>query len=111
MAQRCSAHNILKEEANELETDRKDRSECPKSDSLSRFRTLATDSPDNERDGSVEVADDSERALWVRLKGRIIVVNVAPKEGLKRIGFDPEAPSDETHELVFSDGKEPSAST
>ena len=34
-------------------TDRKDRSECPKSDSLSRFRTLATDSPDSERDGSV----------------------------------------------------------
>ena len=32
---------------------RKDRSECPKSDSLSRFRTLATDSPDSERDGSV----------------------------------------------------------
>ena len=84
----------------------------PKLDSLSRFRTLATDSPDSERDGSVEVADDSERALWaVRLKGRIIAVNVAPKEGLKRIGFDPEAPSDETYELVFSDGKKPSASS
>lgn len=53
-----------------------------------------------------EVAGDSERALWaVRMRGRIIVVNVAPKEWLKRIEFDPEVPPGEAYDLVFDDGK------